>query len=215
MLHRAIEKCGRDIVLSLSPGPALVEENEFYHENANMWRITDDLWDNWESLRDMFDRCHNWQGLTRGGGYPDCDMLPFGMIGKGFGDERKSALTYDEQKTMMTLWCIFQSPLMLGAELTKLDEETLSLLCNQKVLALFELPAGQAKEIIRDDTVIVWKKGDYVAIFNVSGFDCMVNISELLEIQEKEFANDLWTGEKIQTNQKTAISAHGCVLLEI
>ena len=49
MLHRAIEKCGRDIVLSLSPGPALVEENEFYHENANMWRITDDLWDNWES----------------------------------------------------------------------------------------------------------------------------------------------------------------------
>ena len=104
---------------------------------------------------------------------------------KGFGDERKSALTYDEQKTMMTLWCIFQSPLMLGAELTKLDEETLSLLCNQKVLALFELPAGQAKEIIRDDTVIVWKTGDYAAIFNVSGFDCMVNISELLEIQEK------------------------------
>ena len=96
--------------------------------------------------------------------------------------------TYDEQKTMMTLWCIFQSPLMLGAELTKLDEETLSLLCNQKVLALFELPAGQAKEIIRDDTVIVWKTGDYAAIFNVSGFDCMVNISELLEIQEKEFA---------------------------
>ena len=47
MLHRAIEKCGRDIVLSLSPGPALVEENEFYHENANMWRITDDLWDSW------------------------------------------------------------------------------------------------------------------------------------------------------------------------
>ena len=84
-----------------------------------------------------------------------------------------------------------------------------------RVLALFELPAGQAKEIIRDDTVIVWKTGDYAAIFNVSGFDCMVNISELLEIQEKEFANDLWTGEKIQTNQKTAISAHGCVLLEI
>lgn len=76
-------------------------------------------------------------------------MLPFGMIGKGFGDERKSALTEDEQKTMMTLWCIFQSPLMLGAELTKLDEETLSLLCNKKVLALLELPAGQAKEIIQ------------------------------------------------------------------
>ena len=215
MLHRAIEKCGRDIVLSLSPGPALVEENEFYHENANMWRITDDLWDNWASLRDMFDRCHNWQGLTREGGYPDCDMLPFGMIGKGFGDERKSALTYDEQKTMMTLWCIFQSPLMLGAELTKLDEETLSLLCNRKVLVLLELPAGQSKEIYKDDTVIVWQTGNYTAIFNVSGFDCMVNIRELLEIQGKETVLDLWTGERIPINQKTTIPTHGCVLLEI
>ena len=79
---------------------------------------------------------------------------------------------------------------MLGAELTKLDEETLSLLCNQKVLALFELPAGQAKEIIRDDTVIVWKTGDYVAIFNVSGFDCMVNISELLEILQMTYGQE-------------------------
>ena len=215
MLAKAIARCGRPIVLSLSPGPALIEHAWHYETYANMWRITDDFWDKWDLLKDMFHRCELWQNHVAKGCYPDCDMLPFGMIGKGFGDERKSALTYDEQKTMMTLWCIFQSPLMLGAELTKLDEETLSLLCNQKVLALFELPAGQAKEIIRDDTVIVWKTGDYAAIFNVSGFDCMVNISELLEIQEKEFANDLWTGEKIQTNQKTAISAHGCVLLEI
>ena len=215
MLAKAIARCGRPIVLSLSPGPALIEHAWHYETYANMWRITDDFWDKWDLLKDMFHRCELWQNHVAKGCYPDCDMLPFGMIGKGFGDERKSALTYDEQKTMMTLWCIFQSPLMLGAELTKLGEETLSLLCNQKVLALFELPAGQAKEIIRDDTVIVWKTGDYAAIFNVSGFDCMVNISELLEIQEKEFANDLWTGEKIQTNQKTAISAHGCVLLEI
>lgn len=68
MLHKAIENCGRDIVLSLSPGPALLEWAEHYHKNANMWRITDDFWDHWDSLRDMFDRCRNWQDQVKDGG---------------------------------------------------------------------------------------------------------------------------------------------------
>ena len=101
----------------------MVEEHDFYRENANMWRITDDFWDHWDSLRDMFDRCRNWQEYVTEGGYPDCDMLPLGMIGKGFGHERETNFTYDEQKTMLSLWCIFRSPLMLGAELTKLEEQ--------------------------------------------------------------------------------------------
>lgn len=215
MLHKAIEKCGRDIVLSLSPGPALVEENDFYHENANMWRITDDLWDNWDSLRDMFDRCHNWQGLNRKGGYPDCDMLPLGYIGKGFMEERKSALTYEEQKTMMTLWCIFQSPLMLGAELTKMDDETLSLLCNKAVLELFDMPAGSAKEVYRDETVIAWKSGDYLAIFNVSGFDCLVKAKKFVDVEGKNTAKELWRDTDVNVNDKISIPSHGCVLLKL
>ena len=80
MLHNAIEKCGRKIVLSLSPGPAILDEQDFYHENANMWRITDDFWDRWELLRDMFDRCKKWQPYVKEGGYPDCDMLPLGKL---------------------------------------------------------------------------------------------------------------------------------------
>ena len=62
------------------------------------------------------------------GGYPDCDMLPLGKLGKGFGNERDTNFSADEQKTMLTLWSIFRSPLMLGAELTKLDPDTLRLL---------------------------------------------------------------------------------------
>ena len=54
MLHKAIEKCGRPIVLSLSPGPAHIDKAWHYAENANMWRITDDLWDNWKLLKEMF-----------------------------------------------------------------------------------------------------------------------------------------------------------------
>ena len=94
MLQHAIEKCGRDIVLSLSPGPALIEKAWHYETYANMWRITDDFWDTWELLYDMFRRCELWQNHVGCGSFPDCDMLPVGWLGKGFGQlECRLALT--------------------------------------------------------------------------------------------------------------------------
>ena len=171
MLNRAIEKSGRDIVLSLSPGPATVEESWHYSRYANMWRITDDFWDNWEALLHMFDRCEKWQDHVRPGCWPDCDMLPLGKVGKHFGAERTTLFTKEEQKTMMTLWCIFGSPLMLGAELTLLDAWTLSLLQNEKLLHL-ENGHFVSRQVLRDQDKCVWaavdpKTGErYVALFN-------------------------------------------------
>ena len=171
MLHKAIEQCGRDIVLSLSPGPATVEESWHYSCYANMWRITDDFWDNWDTLLDMFTRCEKWQDHVRPGCWPDCDMLPLGKVGKHFGHERSTLFTPDEQKTMMTLWCIFGSPLMLGAELTKLDDWTLSLLQNEKLLHL-ENGHFVSRQVLRDKEKCVWAAVDpqigerYVALFN-------------------------------------------------
>lgn len=217
MLHRAIEKCGRDIVLSLSPGPALVEIAEHYHENANMWRITDDFWDHWDSLRDMFDRCRNWQDYVRDGGYPDCDMLPLGWIGKGFNDERQTNFTKAEQRTMMTLWSIFRSPMMLGAELPKLDEWTLSLLTNARVLRLLE-NSSEAKEYHRDENVIVWKaKGryddkEYVAIFNITEKPVIVTPSDYVK---KTQGDDLWSGQTTDLAKSVSIESHDCLLLEM
>ena len=136
MLSNAIQKCGRPIVLSLSPGPALIEKAWFYEKHANLWRITDDFWDNWAQLKDMFQRCELWQSHVSAGCYPDCDMLPLGELGKGFATEHHTYFTPDEQKTMMTLWCLFGSPLMLGAEMTLLDDDTLALLTNTDILAM-------------------------------------------------------------------------------
>ncbi len=218
MLHRAIEKTGRDMVLSLSPGPALVTEAEFYYKNANMWRITDDLWDNWESVRDMFDRCRSWQDHVSAGGYPDCDMLPLGRIGKGFMEERSTRLTREEQRTMMTLWCFFRSPLMLGAELTQLDDWTLSLLTNKNVLHLLELPQG-AREIRRDDAVIVWQtedpaeKSTYLSVFNVSDKGCRVCLSDYAGGEVKS-AKELWQGRRIESTEMIELTSHDCLLLQ-
>ena len=140
LLRHAIDKCGRPVVLSLSPGPAMVEQVEHLRKNANMWRITNDLWDSWENIMEMFARCHQWARPVRL--LSRCDMLPVGHISirgceHGLG-ERQSRLSRAEERTMFTLWCIFRSPMMLGCELTDMDEWTKSLVTNDDVLGLLK-----------------------------------------------------------------------------
>lgn len=227
MLHRAIAACGREIVLSLSPGPALIEQAWYYEKYANMWRITDDFWDSWELLKNMFMRCELWQEHVRAGCFPDCDMLPLGRIGREFGYERNTNFTRDEQITMMTLWCIFRSPLMLGAELTMLDEWTLSLLTNKKVLALLE-DGYTSRQVMRNDIQAVWASTrdnrGYAALFNLSDEErvCEATMEELTECLFVDIpvnnALELWTDEQTMVKNgklSTKIPAHGAKLFEL
>lgn len=219
MLHNAIEKCGRPIVLSLSPGPALIEKAWDYETYANMWRITDDFWDSWPLLYNMFERCELWQNHVTKGCYPDCDMLPLGFVGKGFGNERETNFTKDEQLTMMTLWCLFRSPLMLGAELTKLDEWTLSLLTNREVLSLLS-DAWKGEQIVRDLDHAVWVSKNretgqtYAALFNLSEEkkEIGISIDSILpdggRKPEGTMLSEIWSGE-----EKTVRS--GCIVWEV
>jgi hypothetical protein len=137
-LHRAIVKSGRPIVLSLSPGPTAVKDLAFIQQNANLWRISDDFWDDWGSLKQMFLLLSVWGGVGRPGAWPDADMLPLGHIGLRAerGEARTTRFTRDEARTVMSLWSIAQSPLMFGGDLPGNDEFTLSLLTNDEVLAV-------------------------------------------------------------------------------
>lgn len=227
MLHKAIQNCGRPMVLSLSPGPALIEESWHYKKYANMWRITDDFWDNWETLLYMFDRCEKWQDHVSPGCWPDCDMLPLGYVGKHFGDERQSLFTKDEQKTVMTLWCIFGSPLMLGAEMTKLDEWTLSLLHNKQLLKLLN-GRFTARQVLRDKEKAVWAavspEGErYIALFNLSEDtrsvsadpeECADMFPEGRFSPALEGAEEIWSGESV-TEATFALPPHGAALVHI
>lgn len=183
MLQNAIQKTGRSIVLSLSPGPALPEKAWIYEKYANMWRITDDLWDKWEDILNMFNRCEIWQEHVGTGCYPDCDMIPFGHLGKGFGHEWTCNLTYDEQRTLMSLWCIFRSPLMLGCELTLLDDKTKELITNEDILHLTGHSDG-ARQIKRDSDEVIWASRDekagvyYIALFNLSDCERKIEIPD-------------------------------------
>lgn len=216
MLHNAIEKCGRKIVLSLSPGPAILDEQDFYHENANMWRITDDFWDRWELLLDMFDRCRKWQPYVKEGGYPDCDMLPLGKLSKGFGSERDTNFTLDEQKTMMTLWCIFRSPLMIGAELTKLDADTMELLTKEPLYRMLK-EVTASEEAVKEDDYIIWKAESeakkYYAVFNISNDTITAPIDR---IEDKlDGALEIWSWKTVKKDESFEIPPHGVILLSM
>ena len=219
MLSNAIQKCGRPIVLSLSPGPALIEKAWFYEKHANLWRITDDFWANWAQLKDMFQRCELWQSHVSAGCYPDCDMLPLGELGKGFATEHHTYFTPDEQKTMMTLWCLFGSPLMLGAEMTLLDDDTLALLTNTDILAMLP-PSVRPHQITRTDNEAVWYAKDdttgttYVALFNLS--DAPQTVSSTLADAdcplESVAAKELWSGKALSLNGgfSASLAPHAC-----
>ncbi|MCM1124372.1 MAG: glycoside hydrolase family 27 protein [Eubacterium sp.] len=227
MIHRAIEKCGRQIVLSLSPGPAHIDRAWEYCKYANMWRITDDFWDEWSLLKAMFARCELWQDHVREGCFPDCDMLPLGKVGKGFGSERETNLTKEEQKTMMTLWCMFRSPLMIGAEMTLMDEWTLTLLTNRDILAMMK-ETCKGTQIIRTDDYAVWKNQDKssgrvcVALFNLSEEERTLSVG-LAELEEESLTQEasgaeekmiyeLWEKEESRTvsgRVEAVTPAHG------
>ena len=229
MIHKAIKRCGRPMVLSLSPGPALVDQAWHYKKHANMWRITDDFWDNWPLLKNMFERCEMWQDHVAPGCWPDCDMLPLGYIGKGFGQERYTNFSRDEQITMMTLWCMFRSPMMLGAELTRLDEWTESLITNSRVLRLLSHSCG-ARQIMRDDQQAVWISDDtdgrniYVAVFNLSEEERSITVrTEELELADIDSfmgyrVEELWSSDTAvcrDADLEAVVPSHGAKLFRI
>jgi hypothetical protein len=167
-VRRAIDRTGRPIVLSLSPGETVLEAADHVARHANLWRISDDFWDRWLALYDQFGRLAAWNPHRRPGAWPDADMLPLGTLVLG---ERTTRFTPDEQRTLMTLWSIARSPLMHGGDMTKTDDFTLSLLTNDEVLAVNQRSTNN-RPLFRRDDLIAWtadvpgSSDKYLALFN-------------------------------------------------
>jgi len=190
------------MVLSLSPGPAVIEKAWHLRQNANMWRVTDDFWDRWELLLPMFERCEVWERQVSPGCWPDCDMLPLGRLrlNKQKFEEVSdwTQLTETEQVTMMSLWCIFRSPLMISSEMRDNDEFTLQLLTNREILEMHRFGEG-AHQVYRTEETCAWRSvdtrdgGTYVALFNLSDQQREVSACwEELGLSGPHAARDLW-----------------------
>jgi len=221
-LRKAIDQSGREMVLSLSPGPAPVVNGAFFQRTANMWRITDDFWDDWSLLRNMFDRAEEWSAMSKPGTWPDCDMLPLGHIGirsvDGPGGDRQTRFTHAEQRTMMTLWGLMQSPLIMGGELPDLDDWTTSLLTNPDILAMDDALTSKA-EVFRNDQLIVWQAASpqhsYTALFNVGDADLTVTPALATSASMALTGDAVWQRQAVNLAEKPVrVGAHDVLLLK-
>lgn len=224
MLRNAIDSCGREIVLSLSPGPALRDKAEHLKANANMWRLTGDFWDLWEHLYAMFDKCEEWQGVRSVGSYPDCDMLPIGRISKlcsyHGAQNRMSNFTHDEHYTLMTLWGIFGSPLMIGGNMPENDDFTLSLLNNAEYMNMHRT-VKNSRMLSRNEEngkgYIIWdgenENSRFVALFNTDEKPITINTAEKINISV-DGSYDIWQKCTVSENNIT-VQPHGARLLKL
>lgn len=224
MLRNAIDSCGREIVLSLSPGPALRNKAEHLKANANMWRLTGDFWDLWEHLYAMFDKCEEWQEVRDVGSYPDCDMLPIGRISKlcsyHGAQNRMSNFTHNEHYTLMTLWGIFGSPLMIGGNMPENDDFTLSLLNNAEYMNMHRT-VKNSRMLSRNEEngkgYIIWdgenEDSRFVALFNTDEKPITINTAEKINISV-DGSYDIWQKCTVSENNIT-VQPHGARLLKL
>ena len=233
MLSTALAKTGRPVVLSLSPGPAPLDKTDEMRKYAQMWRISNDIWDLWHStveypqgLGDQFANVANWAGKSQPGHWPDADMLPLGYLGPapGWGKPRYTQLTHDEQRTFVTLWSIFPSPLMVGGDLPKADAWTTSLLTNPEVIAVDQHSTGN-HPVLATEKCVVWvaqsSSGDsrYLAVFNRG------DSSEAFQYSWKDLGfpaaryglRDLWEGKDLGESSTVTVTLppHGTVLYRV
>jgi hypothetical protein len=236
----AIRKTGRPIALSLSPGPTQLDHAAEVGKYAQMWRISDDHWDVWSHVSkpgesefpmgtlQAFDRLAAWQPYVKPGNWPDEDMLPFGWLGPhpGSGDARSSRFTQDEERTEFTLWAITRSPLILGANLTKLDDFTRSLITNSDVTEMNQTVIQSQESKSHGEGIRIWTASTggehpkaYVAIFNVGDQPKEMDLDWASSVSLKKLRNvyDLWNQATLPTKgiARLKLRPHACSLFRL
>jgi alpha-galactosidase len=170
---KAIEQCGRPMMLSLSPGG---DSNVKYldsYKKTNMVRTTPDIWDEQLSLERSFASMRKWQGLEQTGFWPDLDMIPFGelcILRRAEVEERDTNKTLEEFMGQMHHWCKFTenqketfitqraisaSPIMIGGSMISMDEHSTKLLTSPEMLACVK-NGVHGKLIHEENNVELW-----------------------------------------------------------
>jgi hypothetical protein len=236
MVSLAIERCGRPIVLSLSPGPTPLKEAADVKKYAQMWRISPDLWDSWEpeqsldgtqGLLSSFKLLAEWAPYREPGHWPDADMLPLGYLGphtRGAKGPRPTMLTHDEQRTLMSLWSIARSPLMMGGNLPRSDRWTTALLTNPEVLEV-DQGSRNGREVLRTPETSVWladgaHQGEfYLAVFNTGATTETIQYpwKDLNLSGSRYMLRDLWGRHDLgaAASLKIALRPHASVLYRL
>lgn len=223
-MYDGLRKSGRDVVLSLSNSTPFATIADL-STVSNAWRTGGDIKDNWKSLKSRIFTQDKWAPYARPGHWNDPDMMIVGVVGWNAAEKWPSKLTPDEQYTHMSAWCLMAVPLLLGCDMTRLDDFTIGLLTNDEVLAVNQDPLGKQATIVSrqsDDVGVMAKDmedGSKAAgLFNLAddGVQQVTVKWEELGISGKYIVRDLWRQQDIGTFEgrfSAPVNQHGVVMI--
>ncbi|HEX3355437.1 MAG TPA: putative Ig domain-containing protein [Tepidisphaeraceae bacterium] len=221
-MYDALQASGRDVVLSLSNNTPFGNISEL-SKIASCWRTSGDIRDNWDSMSKKGFGEDKWEPYCHPGHWNDPDMLVVGTV--GWGKPHPTGLTPDEQYTHISLWCLVSAPLLIGCDMSKVDDFTVSLLSNDEVLAVNQDALGkQATTITKEGDTRVYAKdledgSKAVGLFNVGDKELKVvaNFSDL-NLTGKQKVRDLWRQQDVgdfDGKYEATVAPHGAVLVKI
>jgi alpha-galactosidase len=224
VMRAALDKAPRDIVFSLCQyGMGNVWEWGA-QVGGNCWRTTGDITDTWSSLAGIGFGQAGHEKFAGPGHWNDPDMLVVGYVGWS-AKVRPTRLTPNEQYTHISLWCLLCSPLLIGCDMTKLDEFTLNLLTNDEVLAVNQDPLGrQAARVSQTGSLEVWAKdledgSKAVGLFNRGEDEAKVTAKwSDLSLSGPQRVRDLWRQQdlgRFNGEFQASVPRHGVVLIQL
>lgn len=209
----AVKAIDKDLVFNICrwefPG-------EWAIDKSDSWRISSDIREEFSSILKIIDLNVDLYKYASAGHYNDMDML---QVGRG--------MSYDEDKTHFSMWCMLNSPLLAGNDLRKMSKETIEILTNKEVIALNQDKGFyQARRIFREGDIEVWLKmlgkkegqdGKAIAIMNRGGNITSFDLKpELVNLEKSTRIRDLWLHKKLGKIKKQMtfnIPKHGIVML--
>ena len=227
-MHNALEASSRDIVYSLCQY-GMGDVFKWGHTTGgNLWRTTGDITDSWSSMAGIgFD--HSRRSPFAGpGGWNDPDMLVVGWLGWG-PRVRPTNLTKHEQVTHITLWSMLAAPLLLGCDLTRIDDFTQRLICNPEVVGIDQDSLGKAAvRIWESGKLEIWSRplddgSSAIAIFN-RGHSPVKRSFSLSDmgikgiLAGKKSFRDLWMRKdlgRMAGLTSVTVPAHGALLYKV
>jgi hypothetical protein len=224
VMRSALNKTNRDIVYSLCQYGMGKVWQWGDSVGGNVWRTTGDIQDTWESMSGIGFRQEAGAPYAQPGNWNDPDMLVIGSVGWGAG-LHPTRLTPSEQYTHISLWALLSAPLLIGCDLTKLDDFTTNLLTNDEVIALDQDPLGkQALPVVQNENYVIMVKeledgSQAVGLFNLSEKDQVIPVSwDTLKITGEQKVRNLWRQKDLGTfthSFESLVPSHGVVLVKI
>jgi alpha-galactosidase len=224
VMNQALRRQDRDIVFSLCQYGMGDVWKWGEKVGGNCWRTTGDITDTWHSMTSNGFNETGHEQFAGPGHWNDPDMLVLGKVGWGPA-LHPTRLTPNEQYTHVTLWSLLSSPLLIGCDMTQLDDFTLSLLTNDEVIAVDQDPLGkQASRISNDSQTQVWAKDledgtKAVGLFNLSEMATTVTVKwSDLGLKDSQAVRDLWRQKDLGTfneHYSAEIPRHGAVMIKV